>query len=262
MLKSGEGKYIYCAIESREPRSFGPIGVGGRRDEVYTINYRDLAMVVSDSPIIIYDPDRKNAIQHEQVISRIMEEYTVIPASFGLIFKTEEDVYELLKEIYTEAKEALAKLDNKIELGLKVFWKKECFAQEIEKGNREIQQLKREVARQGCNAKRDVYSKKFQLGQLVDEVAARKRSAYIKEIYNGLQRYSTASITNDLVLTRMVLNAAFLVDKSRVKEFDEQVSRLYTKHHQVLDFKYTGPWPAYNFVKVLLQLEGIGEVRR
>lgn len=261
-MPGGEGKYVYCAIELREPRSFGPIGVGNRGDEVYTINYQDLAMVVSDSPVIIYDPDRKNAIQHERVIARVMEEYTVIPASFGLIFKTKEDVYELLKEVYQEAKEALAKIDNKIELGLKVFWKKECFAQEIEKGHSGIQQLKREVARQGRSAKRDVYSKKFQLGQLVDEVAAGKRSVYIKEIYNGLQRYAVASTTSELVLARMVLNAAFLVDKSRVKEFDEQVNRLYMKHHQVLDFKYTGPWPPYNFVKVLLQLEGIGEVRR
>ncbi len=236
--------------------------MGNRHDEVYTINYLDLAMVVSDSPIVIYDPDRKNAIQHERVIARVMEEYTVIPASFGLIFKTEEDVYELLKEIYTEAKEALVKIDNKIELGLKVFWKKECFAQEIEKGHRELQKLKLEVARQRPASQESVYSKKFRLGQLVEEAAARKRAVYIGEIYNGLKKYAAASTTNELVTPRMILNAAFLVDRNREKEFDEQVNRLYMKYHKILDFKYTGPWPPYNFVKVLLKLEGIGEVRR
>ena len=25
-----EGKYVYCIVESKEPRSFGPIGIGGR----------------------------------------------------------------------------------------------------------------------------------------------------------------------------------------------------------------------------------------
>lgn len=254
-----EGKYIYCAIESEEPRNFGPVGVGRRNDEVYTIHYRDLAMVVSDSPVVIYDPDRKNALQHEQVIALVMEEYTVIPASFGLIFKTEEDVYELLKSIYEEAKDALLELDNKIELGLKVLWKKECFAGEIERGNLKIKKIKEEIARHR-NSERWLHSKKFQLGQLVEEVVAQKRAMYIREIYEGLKRYAAAARTNDLITNRMILNAAFLVDKDREKDFDDQVRRHYAKYQQTLDFNYTGPWPPYNFVKILLRLKGIGEV--
>ena len=40
-----EGKYVYCIIESKEPRSFGPIGIGGRGDEVYTVHHDGLAAV-------------------------------------------------------------------------------------------------------------------------------------------------------------------------------------------------------------------------
>ena len=32
-----EGKYIYCIIGSSEPRSFGPLGIGGRGDSLHTI---------------------------------------------------------------------------------------------------------------------------------------------------------------------------------------------------------------------------------
>ena len=32
-----EGKYIYCIIETKIDRNFGPIGIGGRGDEVSTI---------------------------------------------------------------------------------------------------------------------------------------------------------------------------------------------------------------------------------
>ena len=37
------GSYVYCIIASRKPLSLGPIGVGGRGDEVYTLRVRDLA---------------------------------------------------------------------------------------------------------------------------------------------------------------------------------------------------------------------------
>ena len=49
-----EGIYIYCIIASKEARSFGSIGIGGRGDELQTILYKDIAAVVSNSPIISY----------------------------------------------------------------------------------------------------------------------------------------------------------------------------------------------------------------
>src|SRR5437879_3037127 len=41
------GLYVYCIVECAEPRSFGRVGIGDR-SEAYTINFRDLAAVVSD----------------------------------------------------------------------------------------------------------------------------------------------------------------------------------------------------------------------
>ena len=41
-----EGKYVYCIIETNEPRSFGPMGIGGRGDDVYTVHHKGLAAVV------------------------------------------------------------------------------------------------------------------------------------------------------------------------------------------------------------------------
>ena len=49
-----EGKYIYCIIASNEVQSFGPLGIGGRGDELQTIFYNGISAVVSDSPIISY----------------------------------------------------------------------------------------------------------------------------------------------------------------------------------------------------------------
>jgi len=66
------GVYVYCIIESEEPRTFGKIGIGGRSDEVFTVHYRDLAAVVSHAALQVYDPTRENALNHEHVNEVVM----------------------------------------------------------------------------------------------------------------------------------------------------------------------------------------------
>jgi hypothetical protein len=53
----------------------------------------------------------------------------------------------------------------------------------------------------------------------------------------------------------MILNAAFLVERDRDKAFDEKVKEISRKYEELLTFKYTGPWPPYNFVNIKLKLE-------
>src|SRR5436309_14543140 len=54
------GKYVYCIIQASDPLRFGPLGIGVDPAEVHTVNYRDIAAVVSDTPIEVHDPTREN----------------------------------------------------------------------------------------------------------------------------------------------------------------------------------------------------------
>src|SRR5262249_58589528 len=47
------GKYVYCVIRSEQLLSFGPPGLGPEPAEVHTIHYRDIAAVVSNTPIVV-----------------------------------------------------------------------------------------------------------------------------------------------------------------------------------------------------------------
>src|SRR5205085_8245244 len=93
------GKYVYCIIRSDRQHDFGSIGIGGGQ-RVMTVAYRDLAAVVSDTPIVIYDPTRENVLAHEFVNETVMREFTVIPMSFGTVFRSEDDVTELLRSTH------------------------------------------------------------------------------------------------------------------------------------------------------------------
>ena len=63
-----------------------------------------------------------------------------------------------------------------------------------------------------------------------------------------------AARANRPIGDRMILNAAFLVNRQDEHAFDERVKRLGTRYDK-LTFKYTGPWPPYNFVNIRLKLE-------
>src|SRR5438046_110965 len=162
---ANEGKYVYCIIEEMAPKTFGKLGIGGRGDEVYTIHHENLAAVVSDTPLVVYDPTRENALRHEQVNETVMNDYTVIPMSFGTVFKRTDDVVEFLKGTADALMDVLQKMRDKIELGLKVNWDREAIINEIEQENEEIRRLKEEINRTSSST----YFARMQLGRLVEQ---------------------------------------------------------------------------------------------
>src|SRR5207237_10473063 len=88
------GKYVYCIIQSGESLRFGPLGIGSDPADVHTVHYHDIAAVVSDTPIEVHDPTRENVLAHERVNETVMRKFTVIPMSFGTVFKTRDDIVE------------------------------------------------------------------------------------------------------------------------------------------------------------------------
>src|SRR5262245_23530295 len=94
------GKYVYCIVRSSDALQFGAIGIGAKPAEVHTVNYKSIAAVVSDTPIELHDPTRENVLAHERVNETVMRRHTVIPMSFGTVFKTREDIIELLRSAY------------------------------------------------------------------------------------------------------------------------------------------------------------------
>jgi len=250
-----EGKYVYCIIEESAEKTFGKIGIGGRGDEIYTIHHRNLAAVVSDTPLVVYDPTRENALRHEQVNETVMNDYTVIPMSFGTIFKRRDDVVAFLDGTSDALMDVLQKMRDKIELGLKVNWDREAIIREIEQENEEISRLKAEITRSASST----YFARMQLGRLVEQALTNRGDEFVAEVYDHLRDTAVASRAGKPIGDKMILNAAFLVERDKADEFDQKVQDIARKYEGKLAFRYTGPWPPYNFVNIRLKLERAGE---
>jgi len=116
-----ENVYTYGIIES-EDMTLAAAGVGGAT-EIYTVEYRSLAAVVSD--IDTTDPERTDeAVEaHNDVLQRVLTDdggRTVVPMSFGMAFKNTRTLKGVLRGARPALQSALNDIDGTVELGVKV----------------------------------------------------------------------------------------------------------------------------------------------
>ena len=180
---TSRGKYVYCIIEAAESLRFGPVGIGADPSEVYTVHYKNLGAVVSDAPLEVLDSTRENVLAHERVNETVMREHTVIPMSFGTVFKTREDIIELLRSAAEAFGDVLNKMQNKLEFGLKVLWDRDQAVREVESEDEDISRLKKEISGQ----KGPTYFARMQYGRLVDAALHARSERYVAAVLDELR---------------------------------------------------------------------------
>ena len=114
------------------------------------------------------------------------------------------------------------------------------------------------------NAEMDVYHKqqkqyradlaRYRANRGKTRALQARSERYVAEIFHGLRDVSVASRANKPIGDRMIMNAAFLVSRATEEAFDARVKEIGSRYDK-LTFKYTGPWPPYNFVNIRLKLE-------
>jgi len=244
-----EGKYIYCIIASNEARSFGTLGIGDRGDELYTILFDDIAAVVSNSPIISYSISRDNMLAHERAIEEVMKEYTVLPVRFATIAKEEEKVKKILEIEHDRFIDLLKNIEGKKELGLKAIFKEEIIYKEILEKHEDVRRLKEAIS---SEPPAKTYWQRMEVGRMVEAALQKEKDIYKEEIFNTLSPLAQDTKVNTPYGELMIISAAFLVEKCREAEFDQNVQALADKSGDKIKFKYTGTLPPFNFVNLVI----------
>ena len=249
-----EGKYIYCIIGTKQERNFGPIGISKSGGEVLTISYDDLSMVVSNTLMGKLEVSRQNLLVHEKVIEEVMKEFdSVLPVRFGTIASGADEIRNLLGRRCSEFKIALRDMDHKIELGVKGIWKNmEVVFKEIVEENQDIKKLK--VKLQNDKGKKNIQAK-MEIGKMVARAMEKKKEKEAAIIVDALRRTAVNYKLNKNIGDDMFINAAFLVDKGREKEFDNIMDDLSEEYKNRIKFMYVGPLPVYNFINIVIYPE-------
>lgn len=250
-MSTQNGIYVFCAIRENQPKRFGKVRLNGQENEVYTVHHSNVAMVVTQVNGEVL-PERENLFAHQQIISEVMKHYCLIPMSFGNVFHSEQDVLLITKHLNDEFEKLFALLENKMEVGLKVIAKKDWIEQEM-KQETDLNEWK--ASKKDLSSPSSLYDQ-IRVGELAQNFVLRLQAEVEEQIYTPLLELAEAGKQNNTIPGKILLNAAYLLDREKESIFDEKVNELYEKWKDKVDFKYTGPWPAYNFVNIRLRIEG------
>ncbi len=242
-------EYIYGIMEEPQPRRFNVSGVGDA--DVYTINYRDMAAVVSDTELEEIDPTRKSVHAHTVVQDELLRDYTLLPMGFGMIAGSKDEVLKLLEKNYQGLSRELTRLAGKVEVELKVFWDQEAMIKELQGKSEELTRLKAKIkaAPSPVEAERLL----VEAGQLVERIALDWKARYADRVYTVLKGLSIDARLNNPLGIKNILNASFLIERARESDFQKEVFKLDSQYQGKVNFKYVGPLAPYNFVNVKLE---------
>jgi len=238
------GIYTYAIIDSNSKISSSINGLGGA--VVYNIPYRNIGIVVSESEHV-QDIAQEHILKHEEVVEKLMEDFTVLPMRFHTLFNREKDALLMMKEYCGDFRENLDRLRNKKEFGVRVIWPGDI------KRNRIIDAYKKSnasIAIQDSSSVKSFVKEKFEEYKINKEFEE-EADKYIALIDNFFSRWACEKKIEKLKSENLLLNAFYLVEKEKEGDFKEAFER--ARDICIcgdLKYLFSGPWPPYNFISL------------
>ncbi|HEU0028266.1 MAG TPA: GvpL/GvpF family gas vesicle protein [Ktedonobacterales bacterium] len=246
------GSYLYCVAYSQSftgsGSQFQATGVEGR--PVRVITQGDLAAIVSDSPSDQYDVTLDNVRAHEAVVEEAMQRADVLPVSYGTVAGSDQEVQERLLQAESETlRSQLEHVRNRVEMGVRALWEQDALFAQIIAQNSDIQALREQIV---GTTPEQTYDLRIQIGELTDAAIQHQREVDSAAILGELSPLAIETRTNRLITDMMIVNAAFLVDKSQMQAFTERVNALRQASAGRVTFQLAGPLPPYNFISIVV----------
>jgi len=185
----------------------------------------------------------EEATIHEGALRKIMETHAIIPISFGVIADDEAEIKNILKRARMKFKKVLEKIDNKIQINVKISWDK-TILETILKENEEIRTLTREAKEKADQSLR------VELGRKVKSALDERKSECARNIQDTLEGLSEELEENKINDPDTIMNASLLVNRKREQEFYDKLEELERKYQKKLRFLVVGPLPPYNFTNI------------
>jgi hypothetical protein len=263
-------KLIYAIVDTKQDASVrlmktleGIRGVSGSALEIVLFNFRPdvtgISAVSSDVDRKDIIPNNTNTIEYAGVIDKLFQQFTLLPVRFGSLMESNEIIEKLLERNYKEIQQNLQKVENKCEIGLKVFCDPEKFHAELRaKAEVEVQksvfQEKDEAANEN-SIYRNYLIKKLKIFRFEESLSGYVDNI-IEEITKHLVPLDTIWKFKKTTTAANIIDAVFLIEKEAKREKNavliQSVKELQNKYPG-LSFVLIGPWPPYSFVDITLK---------
>lgn len=236
--------YVYglVAADAEIPDGLRGLGASGK---VETIAHGRVAAIVGDVPADRALGTRDDLIAHETVVDRIAEKTTILPMRFPAVVLEEGVVDELLAPNEDYFVEALRGLDGRQQFTLKGTYEEESVLREVLEADEEIRELQERVRGLPEDAS---YYDRIQLGEMIVEAMGELRESDAARIVERVGPLAVDMVAHPPIAPDDVVNLAFLVERSRVGEFEKTVEDLGRDLAGRIRLRLLGPLAPYDFV--------------
>ncbi|MBO0829407.1 MAG: GvpL/GvpF family gas vesicle protein [Streptosporangiales bacterium] len=247
------GRYVYavCRAGDRAEVTDALTGVRGVADApVGVLDHATLCAVVSEVDLAEYGEDglRRNledlgwvervARAHDHVVGAVSTVTTCAPLRLVTICSDDDSVRAKVDAQRDELERTLTLLDGRVEHGVKAY--------AAEPGATAAAGVADEPTGTAYLMRRRQETATREAADQAAADAADEVHTQLRELAIASRRYPPQDKRLSGRRERMVLNGAYLVDRSATPELEQAVAVLAERHPQ-LELELTGPWPPYSF---------------
>lgn len=185
---------------------------------------------------------------HQRVIEDAMERGDVLPARFGTVLASEDEVRSFLTHWGGHLRESLARFSGLVEVEAAATWDLGRELADIA-GQPEVLSAKA-AAEQAPPQER--MARQVEVGQIVKRALDQRRTLYQARLLQETGTLVQGIQPNAVLAEELVFNVAFLLERQALPSFDAAIERLDDALAGALTIRRIGPLPPYSFATVSL----------
>ncbi|HXT30427.1 MAG TPA: GvpL/GvpF family gas vesicle protein [Vicinamibacterales bacterium] len=245
-MMSSAGTYLYGFTDRQCQAPPDLRGLAGA--PIHLVPFGDLAAVVSDHPVQRLMPLRRHVEPHHAVVRHLSTHATLVPAAFGHISETEDEILAVMQGNYDDIRAELARLGHCCEMSVTLRWSVDNVFEWLVRHNRDLRTLRDRVFKN----RQPSMNEKLQVGAQFEATLSRERELLTKVMLDGFAGVIGESVTVPPRDERVVCQASLLVHRQSVAAFEEAVPSVAGRFNADFTLGYGGPWPPYSFVNLRL----------
>ena len=255
--------YVYGVVPASINTATAPNGI--ERGQVSLIPGGEFAALATSVSANDYAPAKvealtadvdwvsERAMAHDRVLTWASDNGAVIPFPMWTLFRDSKAVKGMLTKRQKELRDTFARLGSGREFIVRVYVQAGVLRENLDTHVDELRQLEDEAAKASPGQKYLLQRKIDERRRTAGRDVAGKAAA---EIFDSLKGRSMDTVREQPVNSgapreqgRAILNASFLVEPSRLVEFQRVLTEMVSKYEgSGFKFDFTGPWPPYHFV--------------
>lgn len=222
--------------------------------EVYAIPFKNISAIVSNKVGGVPDFSDVESlahllVRHQKTIEGVMASgFTMIlPMKLGTVANDMEEVFRILSRGYDLITATLKNIQHQTEIDVAITWADFGGILKDVVNHPDIVTMKDNMLKNIDNLSQVDH---VQIGMLIQEKLEEKNKLVGLNILEALSSFSIEVKNHEVMNDQMILNSAFLINRSNYGNFEQEIDLLDEEYKGLLNFKLVGPLPCYSFYTI------------